>query len=49
MDLKERGHIKIKIEKIEDVTAIVNEAFGLLKGKDTLKALEEIENEWGFC
>ena len=39
---------KLKI-KIEDVESIVNEAFGLLKGKDTLKALRELEDEWGVC
>jgi predicted DNA-binding antitoxin AbrB/MazE fold protein len=46
VDLREGEHIKIKVE---NTTAIVNSAFGLLKGKDTLKALEETENEWGIC
>ncbi|MDI6720225.1 MAG: antitoxin family protein [Methanomicrobiales archaeon] len=27
----------------------VNAAFGLLKGKDTQKALQELEDEWGLC
>ena len=44
VELKEGEHIKIKIE---DITSIVNTAFGLLKGKDTLKALKETEDEWG--
>ncbi|RLI70964.1 antitoxin [Archaeoglobales archaeon] len=46
VDLKEGERLKIRIE---DVDSIVNEAFGLLKGKDTLKALRELEDEWGVC
>ena len=45
VELKEGEHIKIRIE---DITSIVNTAFGLLKGKDTLRALKETEDEWGI-
>jgi len=48
VNLKEGEHIIIKIEDVESITSIVNQVFGLLKGKDTLKALEETENEWGL-
>jgi len=46
VELKDGQKLKIRIE---DVESIVNEAFGLLKGKDTLKALKELDNEWGIC
>jgi predicted DNA-binding antitoxin AbrB/MazE fold protein len=46
VELKDGQRLKIRIE---DVDSIVNEAFGLLKGKDTLKALKELEDEWGVC
>ena len=39
---------KLRIE-IEGLKSIVDASFGLLKGKDTLKALRELEDEWGFC
>ena len=39
---------KLRIE-IEGIKSIVDASFGLLKGKDTLKALRELEDEWGFC
>ncbi|AAB90182.1 MULTISPECIES: antitoxin family protein [Archaeoglobus] len=45
VDLKEGERVRIKLEKVEEV---VDEVFGILKGKDTLKALRELE-EWGFC
>jgi predicted DNA-binding antitoxin AbrB/MazE fold protein len=46
VELRDGQRLKIRIE---DVESIVNEAFGLLKGKDTLKALRELEDEWGVC
>ncbi|RLI75456.1 antitoxin [Archaeoglobales archaeon] len=46
VELKDGQKLKIRIE---DVESIVNEAFGLLKGKDTLKALKELDDEWGIC
>jgi predicted DNA-binding antitoxin AbrB/MazE fold protein len=39
---------KMRIE-IEGLKRTVDASFGLLKGKDTLKALRELEDEWGFC
>lgn len=39
---------KLRIE-IEGLKSTVDASFGLLKGKDTLKALRELEDEWGFC
>ncbi len=46
VDLKEGERVRLKLEPAEDV---VRGAFGILKGKDTLKALMELEDEWGFC
>ena len=46
VDLKPGERVKIRLE---DADSIVEEVFGILKGKDTNKALKELENEWGFC
>lgn len=45
IDLKEGTRIRIAIE---EPSVIVEDALGLLKGKDTKKALEELDDEWGF-
>ncbi len=37
--------IKYSTPKKED---ILEEAFGILKGKDLSKILKEVENEWGI-
>ena len=43
LDLKEgtRGKIRLKRD-------IIKETFGILKGKNLSKFLEEVEDEWGF-
>ena len=43
LDLKEgtRGKIRLKRD-------IIKETFGILKGKNLSKLLEEVEDEWGF-
>ena len=46
VDLKEGEKVRIELERAEE---IVEKVFGILRGKDTLKALRELENEWGFC
>ncbi|MDI9642644.1 MAG: antitoxin family protein [Archaeoglobales archaeon] len=46
VNLKNGERVKIRLE---DADSIVEDVFGILKGKDTNKALEELENEWGFC
>ncbi|MDI9645273.1 MAG: antitoxin family protein [Archaeoglobales archaeon] len=46
VNLKPGERVKIRLE---DADSIVEEVFGILKGKDTNKALKELENEWGFC
>ena len=43
VDLKEGEKVRLKLESAED---IVRDAFGILKGKNTLKALKELENEF---
>ena len=45
VDLKEGEKVKLKVEEM----SVVDRVFGILKGKDTLKALRELEDEWGFC
>ncbi|QYZ78660.1 DUF104 domain-containing protein [Methanofollis formosanus] len=45
IDLKEGTRIRIAIEEPSNT---IDAAFGLLKGKDTEKALKEMENEWGL-
>ncbi len=45
VDLKEGEKVRLKIEEIN----VVDRVFGILRGKDTLKALRELEDEWGFC
>ncbi len=45
VDLKEGERVKLKVEEM----SVVDCVFGILKGKDTLKALRELEDEWGFC
>jgi len=44
LDLKEgtRGKIRLKRD-------IIKETFGILKGKNLSRLLEEVEDEWGFC
>jgi len=46
VEMKEGEKLKIEIKSL---SSIVDTSFGLLKGKDTLKALRELEDEWGFC
>jgi len=45
IDLKEGTRIRIAIE---EPSAVIKDAFGLLKGKDTTKALKELDDEWGL-
>ena len=45
VDLKEGEKVKLKVEEM----SVVDCVFGILKGQDTLKALRELEDEWGFC
>ena len=45
VNLKEGERVKLKVEEM----SVVDRVFGILKGKDTLKALRELEDEWGFC
>ncbi len=45
VELKEGERVKLKVEEM----SVVDRVFGILKGKDTLKALRELEDEWGFC
>lgn len=44
--MKEKERIRIMV--LEDKKSVIKEAFGLLKGKDTLKSLNELEDDWGF-
>ncbi len=46
VELKDGERVRIRIEELE---SIIEETFGLLKGKDTMKALMHVEDEWGFC
>ncbi|MGB2843086.1 MAG: antitoxin family protein [Halobacteriota archaeon] len=48
VEIRRGERVKIEI-KANNLESIVDASFGLLKGKDTLKALEETEDEWGFC
>ena len=43
--LKDGEKVKLRIEEI----SVVDRVFGILREKDTLKALRELEDEWGFC
>jgi len=43
VDLKEGTKGKIKLKK-----DILKETFGILKGKNLSRLLEEVEDEWGF-
>jgi len=45
VDLREGERVRLKVEEI----SVVDRVFGILSGKDTLKALRELEDEWGFC
>ena len=45
VNLKDGEKVKLRIEEI----SVVDRVFGILRGKDTLKALRELEDEWGFC
>jgi len=45
VNLKEGERVKLKVEEM----SVVDRVFGILKEKDTLKALRELEDEWGFC
>ncbi|MDD4254235.1 MAG: antitoxin family protein [Methanofollis sp.] len=45
IDLKEGTRIRIAIE---EPSAVIEDAFGLLKGKDTTEALKEMDDEWGL-
>ncbi|MDK2974635.1 MAG: hypothetical protein PWP08_1006 [Methanofollis sp.] len=45
LDLKEGVRIQITIE---EPSSIIKDAFGLLRGKDTAKALEELDDEWSL-
>ena len=45
VELKEKTKVRIRIE---DRESAIEEAFGILKGKDTTKALAEAEDEWGL-
>lgn len=45
INLKEGTRIRIAIE---EPSAVIEDAFGLLKGKDTTEALKEREDEWGL-
>ena len=44
VDLKEGEKVRLKIEEI----SVIDRVFGILRGKDTLKALGELEDEWVF-
>ncbi len=46
VELKPGERVKIRLE---DADSIIEDVFGILEGKDTNKALEELEDEWGFC
>ncbi|WP_235809579.1 antitoxin family protein [Methanofollis ethanolicus] len=43
IDLKEGTQVKITIE---EPSAVIEDAFGLLKGKDTTEALKKMDDEW---
>ena len=45
VDLKEGEKVRLRVEEI----SVVDRVFGVLRGKDTLKALRDLEDEWGFC
>ena len=44
IELKEGEKVRIQIESAE---AVLQEVFGILRGKDVLRALRELEDEWG--
>ncbi|NOY11938.1 MAG: antitoxin family protein [Archaeoglobi archaeon] len=44
VNLKEGEKVRIQIESAE---SILQEVFGILRGKDAIKALRELEDEWG--
>ena len=48
VELEEGEKMEIEV-KVDSLKSIVDASFGMLKGKDTLKALKELEDEWGFC
>ena len=48
VELEEGERMKIEV-KVDSLTSIVDASFGILKGKDTHKALKELEDEEGFC
>ncbi len=45
INLKEGTRVRVTIE---EPSAVIKDAFGLLKGKDTTKALKELDDEWGL-
>ena len=44
VDLREGTRYKIRLKR-----DIIKETFGILKGKNLSRLLEEVEDEWGFC
>ena len=44
VDLREGTRCKIRLKR-----DIIKETFGILKGKNLSRLLEEVEDEWGFC
>ncbi|ATZ61585.2 MAG: antitoxin family protein [Methanosarcinales archaeon Met12] len=46
VEIREGERLRVEIDSLSN---IVDTSFGLLKGKDTLKTLKELEDEWGFC
>mgnify|MGYP001113939786 CR=1 FL=1 len=43
VELKEGEQLKVEIKKLPE------NLFGIFRGKDLMKLLEETEDEWGFC
>jgi predicted DNA-binding antitoxin AbrB/MazE fold protein len=46
IDLKAGTRIRIAIE---EPSAFIEDAFGLLKGTDTAETLKEMDDTWGLC
>ena len=47
VNIEERKIVKLIIEEVESKEKIIETSFGILKGKNLSKILEEVENEWG--
>ncbi len=47
LEIGEGKIVVLKIEEIESKEKIIEKNFGILKGKNLSKILEEVENEWG--